>query len=238
MKSYKYLPLIIIYFILSQLIFSQVNNSITVFDTTLTFTLSKNIEPYVVHFEIIDSVDITIYKTKIYDSNKVFIQSINDTINFMGKEHRMMVDQYSDEPQNPNFNDDISFVDINFDGYTDIKIKSLVTVHGSSAFNYFLYNLNSYKFIYNQDFSDLDGNISINAKLKEIYFTVYYWQEDAHYRDVYNVIDNKPVLFTSESKRVLLEDIEKGKNQRRYNLLIEKLIEGEMRTVVDTIVIE
>ena len=64
----------------------------------------------------------------------------------MGKESRKMVDRFSDDPPNPNFNNDISFVDINFDSYTDLKIKSFVTMKGTSEFNYYLYNPDSNKF--------------------------------------------------------------------------------------------
>lgn len=226
----KYLILSFTYFI-SIPIFSQINNSISVFDTTLTFTLFKNIEPYSVHFIIIDSADITIYNTIIFDNNKILIQSINDTINFMGKEHRMMVDRYSDEPKNPNFNNDISFVDINFDGYTDIKIKSLVTVHGSSAFNYFLYNPNSNEFIYNPDFSELDGNLSLNNELKEIYISDYTWQDESWTKWTYKVINNKPILNEIRTENVYSED-----NKQKFHTIIEQLINGEMKVVSDTTV--
>jgi hypothetical protein len=225
----KYLILFFTYFISIQ-IFSQVDNSISVFDTTLTFTLNKNIDPLVVHFEITDSNDITIYETKIYGNNKVLIQSINDTINFMGKEHRMMVDQYSDEPTSHNFNNDISFIDINFDGYTDIKIKSLVTVHGSSAFNYFLYNQDSNNFIYNQYFSELDGDLSLNNELKEIYTSDYTWQDETWTKWTYKVLNNKPILYTIKTEHVYTED-----NKQKFHTVIEQLINGEMKVITDTV---
>ena len=155
----------------------------------------------------------------------------------MGKESRKMVDRFSDDPPNPNFNNDISFVDINFDSYTDLKIKSFVTMKGTSEFNYYLYNPDSNKFIYNKDFSNLDGNLSLDAKLKEITSTIYEWQEETNYTDLYKIIDNKPVLVMSKIKGVLLEDRSKGKNQRYY-IHIEKLIDGEMKTVIDTVVIK
>ncbi len=230
MKNYKLLILLIMYLIASPFIFSQINNSVSIFDTTLTFTLNNNIEHYVVHFEIIDSADITIYKTKIYDNNKVLIQSIHDTINFMGKEHRMMVDQYSDEPTNPNFNSDISVVDINFDGYTDIKIKSYVTVHGSSGFNYFLYTPDSNKFIFNQDFSDLDGDLTLSNELKEIYTSDYSWQDETWTKWTYKVLNNKPILFTIKTEHVYTED-----NKQKFHTVIERLINGEMKVIKDTI---
>jgi len=234
MKNYKLLILLIIYFISPSSIFSQTNDSISVFDTTISFTLHKNIKPYSVHFVIIDSVEVTIYKTKIYNNNRYLIQSLDDTINFMGKESRMMVDRFSYDPPNPNFNNDISFVDINFDGYTDLKIKSFVTMEGTSEFNYYLYNPDSNKFIYNQEFSNLDGNLSLDAKLKEITSTIYDWREETDYTEIYKIIDNKPVLVMSKIKAVPLEDRLKGNDQIHY-IHIEKLIDGVMKTVVDTV---
>lgn len=234
MKNYKTIITIILYLFSYQFIFSQNNsqiqNSSTVFDTTLSFTLNKFFEPYFVHFVIIDSNDITIYSAKIYNNKKVFIQSINDTINFMGKEARMMVDRFSAEPQNPNFNDDISFVDINFDGYTDIKIKSLVSVQGQSDYSFYLYNPGSNNFIYNKEFSNLCCNLSLDYKSKEISISDYTWQDETWKKWTYKVIDNKPTLYTIQTEHVYTED-----NKQKFRTIIEKLINGEMKVVKDTV---
>jgi len=212
----------------------QTRKTSVALDTTLNFILNKMTNQYSVHFLIIDSVDnkdtpYTIYKSDIYDNSHKLIQTISDTIPHMSKNTRQMIDRYSDEPEDPIFNNDISFVDINFDGYTDIKIKRFVDMQGQSAFRYFLYSPESNEFIYNEDFSTLCCRVSLHPKSKEISISEYRWQDETNTIIYFKVINNKPVHVRTRTEYVFTED-----NIQKYRTKIEKLIDGKFEVIKDT----
>lgn len=238
MRICKYFIFIITVLFLSSHLYGQNNlspfNSSVALDSTMNFILNKNMDSYTAHFLILDSLDnkkvhYTIYKADIFDNSNKFVQTICDTIPWMSKEVRHMVDRYSDEPQNPIFNNDISFVDINFDGYTDIKIKSFVDMQGQSAFRYFLYTPRSNKFVYDEDFSDLCCNLSINEELKEIYLEDYQMNEEKWTKWTYRVVNNKPILSAIRKEYIFDED-----NKQKFRIILEELINGKMKVILDT----
>ncbi len=216
--------IIIISFIFKIILYSQAYTEkevLTIVDTTFLFSLKDSLE-FNMHYKIQDNEieEITTNSIIISDLNDNIIQVINDTTEYLGQGTRSVM-------QPASF---FKSIDINFDGLNDFRIiENASGGYLIPSFHYFLFNQNENKFVYSEAFSDLCCNLSTNEKLKEIYLEYYQTNEEKWTKWTYKVVDNTPILSAIRTEYVFNEA-----NKQKFRTILEKLIDGEMKVIMDT----
>ena len=94
------------------------------------------------------------------------------------------------------FSNIVEFVDMNFDGYLDLRLLYSTGATGNNWYATYLFNPNTGKFVYHKELSELCG-ITIDKKSKQI-ITYNRGGSCAEYREYYKWVRNKLVLLKAK----------------------------------------
>jgi hypothetical protein len=119
------------------------------------------------------------------------------------------------------------FGDFNFDGEEDIAIRNGSNEnYQAAAYNIYLYNRNTNKFVENKEFTKLASNnlgmFSLDKKAKQL--TISQKEGCCYYKDLTYQINNVNKLLLVKT---LIEDATIGEN---VTVIIQELINGKMKT--------
>ena len=185
-------------------------------DTTFSKSINQNSNIYFFNINVFrNQYSNTHYFVNIFkDSSNNLIQTINDStegdFNF----------------QYPEFS--IEFIDINFDGNLDLKLYDFASADGQNfAFKYWLYNNETGKFIYNENYSyKLAGmEVYIDSSINMIIVS-FISGDYAMGQDRYKVIDNELLLYEEEG---IFYDITKEAHFER----LYRNVNGEMIIITE-----
>lgn len=214
---------LIILFCYSTLLYSQSfleKNISMISDTTFIFSIKDSVK-IKAHYNIIENAieGITTNSITIFDLKNDILQSINDTTAYLGRARHFMT-------PTPLF----MVIDINFDGFNDFRI--IDDASGGylvPSFHYFLFNQNENRYVYSDAFSKLCCNLSINNELKEIYLEDYQTNEELWIKWTYRIVNNIPELSAIRKEYIFDED-----NKQKFRTILEELIDGKMKVIMDT----
>ena len=202
MKKFVFIVLFLLY---AQSVFPVTSDSI------FSKIISTNLPAYYFDIRKIKSpTSLTIYTVTIYkDSINNLLQVIKDSID---GDFNLLYPEFSFE-----------FIDINFDGYQDLKFFDFTSPNGQShAYKYWLFNNETGKFIYNENYSyKLAGiDVCIDSSINMI--IVYFKSGDyAMGQDRYKVINNELIL--SEEEGIFYDITKEAHFERLY-----RNVNGEM----------
>jgi hypothetical protein len=124
----------------------------------------------------------------IYDmANAKCIQKIIINDNFEGNHYSWDIERFKYNGH------EVQMVDVNFDGYLDLRLLDNAGATGNDWYATYIYNPSSGKFKYHHELSQLSG-ITIDQKMKQIitYNRGGYCDE---YREYYKLVRNKLILL-------------------------------------------
>ncbi len=140
-------------------------------------------------------------------------QSIIDTVDFCWGAH-------------------IELIDINFDGYLDVKLVSGESpAYADQSYRFWLFDQKKHRYFYNEEFSNIYGQLVTDSLSKTITCTFRETCSVCITQDVYKISNNHLKLIEHQWDERIGED-ENG--VMTVKTTIEKLIKGKM-TVVKTI---
>jgi hypothetical protein len=182
-------------------------------DTTLSVKINQHYPDFQAycHTRIINigSIDYVQYLIELRSNPKdTIIQSIIDTSTL-------------------NVSPVIEFVDINLDGYLDIKLATQVYSLGSESYHFWTFDKNTQRFVFNKEFSELSGDLAIDTVDRTIKSTIRSLSvpvcEDA---SLYQVHNNHLKLIRHVWDEQIVSD-----GESKVKTFIEELVDGKMKLV-------
>jgi hypothetical protein len=125
---------------------------------------------------------------------------------------------------------DIEFVDMNFDGYLDIKMLNAMSMNGVNVgFAIYLFNPRNSQFIYNDRFSEILGGYSYSLNSSDSTITSegeLGCMGHCFSRDTYKITGDSLLLIRS-----ILQDQDASGNPDKYLLTKKELVNGVLTVV-------
>jgi len=126
-----------------------------------------------------------------------------------------------------NVDPSFEFVDINLDGFVDIKLTDRVYSLGSESYHFWTFDRDSGRFVFNHEFSELSGDLEIDSVNK--FITATFREHNVPVcedKRTYNVVGSHLILV----KHVWDEQALVG-DSSMIKTFIEKLVDGKMKLV-------
>jgi hypothetical protein len=121
--------------------------------------------------------------------------------------------------------------DMNFDGYPDIRVASYVGMHGDVGYSYYLFNPTTKIFSYNEELSELHGEIKFDDISKTIIEEGLVWSGGPHdWKNIYRVSENKLLQIENNDEK----EWQEGDSLYFMKTFRSKLVNGQMVVLEDT----
>jgi len=182
-------------------------------DTTYMVRINRTMPEFIAHFKMTklppgDKIQYLIELRNSTDSS--LFQSIIDTVDFSWGAH-------------------IELIDINFDGYLDLKLVSGESpAYADQSYRFWIFDQKNHRYLYNEEFSNIYGQFVTDSLSKTITCTFRENCSMCRTRDVYKISNNHLKLIEHQWDERVGED-ENG--VMTVKTTIEKLIKGKMRVV-------
>jgi len=201
-------------------------NKISSFDSTYSVNIHPTLPSYLVHYHfnavqgkngLSTQITVLVYTTidrKTVDTIKYIIQDLDPL-------YLKVSPKNTTAPQ---------FVDVNFDGYLDMRLVDFRDDRNNFVYMYYVFDPKQHVFTVNGELSEL---LSSGAKFDypNKQFTVtsmtsnlcdgYCWEENT-----YSVVNNHPIL-----QKQVISELEKYNNSTRRKLTTKKSVSGVMKVV-------
>jgi hypothetical protein len=201
-----------------------------VYDSTYQVRIQNTLPNYLIHFHIIEGKNAAGEVACLFSiaTRSSIDQKLIDSVFYSKKDfeadylcHIFLSHGDYDEAKP-------KFIDVNFDGYLDIRMVSFQDNFGNFSYDYLLFNPEQSKYLFNEEFTDVCNNAEIDASKKQIRVTSTTekdcpccWQQNT-----YRVQNNHPQLYqTITSELVTVNGVSKQKQTT------ERLVKGKMTIV-------
>jgi len=185
-------------------------------DTTYMVRINRAMPEFIAHFKMTklppdDNIQYLIELRNSTDSS--LFQSIIDTVNFCWGAHSELID-------------------INCDGYLDVKLVSGESpAYADQSYHFWIFDQKEHRYMYNEEFSNIYGDFDVDSVNKTITCTFREKCSMCTTQDVYKISNNHPILIEHQWDEQIGED---DNGVTTVKTTIERLINGKM-TVVKTI---
>jgi hypothetical protein len=124
--------------------------------------------------------------------------------------------------------------DMNFDGYPDIRIATSLGMHGDLGYSYYLFNPKTKLFNYNDEFSELCGDIKFDKLSKTIIEEGNVWSGGPHsWNNKYKLKENKLIQIETYDE----QEWQNG-DSSYFKIFKSKLVNGHTVVLEDTTMVE
>ena len=201
-------------------------NKISSFDSTYSVNIHPTLSSYLVHYHfnavqgkngLSTQITVLVYPTN--DRNSV------DTIKYIIQDLNPLY--LADSPKNETVP---QFVDVNFDGYLDMRLVDFRDDRSNFVYMYYVFDPKRHIFTVNGELSEL---FSSGAKFdyRNKQFTVTSMTSslcdgDCWEENTYSVVNNHPIL-----QKQVISELEKYNNSTRRKLTTKKSVNGVMKVV-------
>ena len=185
-------------------------------DTTFTKIINKQSPLITFNVKVTSTNNKNYYLIKEYEAiQNSLLQIIEDSTDYT------LANMF--DIKDPKFS--IELIDINFDKYLDLKLYNYSSVNGQShAYKYWLYDISSAKYIYNEEFSENLSGIEVYLDTLSNLIITPFNSSNEQGQDRYKVLNNKLILYETEG---IFFDYDKNSYYRR----LIRNVNGQMKII-------